>query len=207
MVGRWDNDSNPERGLANTVICPVCLVKVTGDPSTDSADRPTDLLESKDQPRGLRPYSTSNPIKSHAIALYPYYSLTDPSTTLLIQSQSDLPIRLTNALDLSYTHATYPWIHPMTEAYLAPHSLIFTQNGTHFVAGEKEQLAVFDITRTGEGPYARHATRSSKKMRKATGEAGVGLKGLVASLAINNETILAAGTTGRQIGLWATSGV
>lgn len=50
-------------------------------------------------------------------------------------------------------------------------------------------------------------TRAGKAERKLTGEAGVGLAGLVTALAIGADGTLAAGTTGRQVGLWSSSGL
>jgi len=168
---------------------------------------PSDLLEPSDNPRSLTAYSTAQPIHSYASAVYPFYSLQDTSTTLVLQSQHDLPIRLINALSLSFTHASYPYVHPTTEAFICPSSLLFTQAGTHFVAGGKECLAVFDISRNGEGPVTRFATRVSKNTRRLYGESSVGLGGIVSALSLNLDDVLAAGTTRGQIGLWEAGGL
>lgn len=130
----------------------------------------------------------------------------DPCTTLLLTSLTDLPIRLTNTLDLNYSHATYKWINPLREEFLAPHSLLFTYDGSRFIAGGVERIAVFDLNRDGEGPVSEIQTRKSKKIRKY-GERDIGLARFISSLAASPyDRTLAAGTTQRQVGLWANDG-
>lgn len=167
---------------------------------------PTELLDCPEQTLHLQPYATSSYAKTHATVLYPYYDLSTTSTTLLLQSRKDLPIRLNNTLDLDFSHASYPWIDADTEAFNAPHSLVFTSEGQHFVAGAKEKLAIFDISRSGEGPMMEMRTRAGRAERKLVGESCIGLAGLVSALSIGPDGTLAAGTTSRQVGLWSGSG-
>ncbi|GAM88605.1 hypothetical protein ANO11243_066390 [Dothideomycetidae sp. 11243] len=169
---------------------------------------PTTLLDSHgDDPHQLEPYSTSRPFSSHSFVLYPGFNLQDPRTTLVLQSRADVPIRLTNALDLNYSHASYPLINPTTEAFICPHSLTFTRDCERFVAGAKETIAVFDISRDGQGPVSTFATRSGRKARKSYGEAEIGLSGLVTAMDISGPTTaLAAGSTGAQVAIYDLAG-
>jgi hypothetical protein len=111
---------------------------------------------------------------------------------------------LTNALDLSYTHASYTWQNPLTEAYISPSSLLFIDN-TRFIAGTKDNIALFDIE-VGGGPVNEHPTRKGRKARKLYGADTAGIGGIVSSLALSGDNILAAGTYNRQIGLFENAG-
>jgi len=168
---------------------------------------PVDLLASHERMQELLPYTTSRPRKVLTSCLYPHYSLVDPSTTLLLAACVDIPISLVNAFDHDYKHATYPWFNQMTEEPITPHSLSFTSNGTRFVAGAKERLAVFDVQRPNEGPVLSFTTRKSKRARAAYGEHETPLGGILSALSASTENdILAVGSTERQVGMWAASG-
>lgn len=119
-------------------------------------------------------------------------------------SQPDLPIRLTNALDLAYIHASYTWQNSLTEAYIAPSSLLFVDNN-HFVAGAKDSLAVFDIHNQNT-PIFECPTRKGRKARKLYGADNTGIGGIVSSLALSSDNLLAAGTYNRQVGLFDNAG-
>jgi WD40 repeat protein len=121
-----------------------------------------------------------------------------------LTSQPDLPIRLTNALDLTYTHASYTWQNHLTEAYISPSSLLFVDND-HFVAGAKDSLAVFNI-HSQNAPIYESATRKGRKARKLYGADAAGIGGIVSSLALSCDNILAAGTYNRQVGLFENAG-
>ncbi|KAF2152282.1 hypothetical protein K461DRAFT_278492 [Myriangium duriaei CBS 260.36] len=168
---------------------------------------PTLLAPSTTTPLPLPVYTTSRPCKSYSFALYPHFSLPHPSTTLLLHSRFDTPIRLTNALDLSYSHASYPLVNPTTEAYICPHSLAFTPDGSRFIAGAKESISVFDVSRDGQSPVRTLPTRPGRKARKLYGTASVGMAGYVTALSICAATdVLAAGSTGAQIALYSQGG-
>jgi WD40 repeat protein len=143
-------------------------------------------------------------LKLTSLTLHPAFDVTHPATTLLLTSQPDLPIRLTNALDLAYTHASYTWQNHLTEAYISPSSLLFVDND-HFVAGAKDTLAVFDI-HNQDGPVYEFATRKGRKARKLYGADTSGIGGIVSSLALSSDNILAAGTYNRQVGLFENAG-
>ncbi|KAI4743510.1 hypothetical protein E4T50_06122 [Aureobasidium sp. EXF-12298] len=162
-------------------------------------------IHSDDKPAEVSPYcSATSPLKLTSLTLHPAFDVTNPATTLLLTSQPDLPIRLINALDLAYTHASYTWQNHLTEAYIAPSSLLFVDND-HFVAGAKDTLAVFDI-HNQDGPVYECATRKGRKARKLYGADASGIGGIVSSLALSSDNILAAGTYNRQVGLFENAG-
>ncbi|PGH03495.1 hypothetical protein GX51_04070 [Blastomyces parvus] len=183
---------------------------------TNSADNtirtfvlPTDLLEQGEAPHELEPYHTipsAEPI--YAMAIYPFYGLQDASSTLLLSSVRDHPIRLTSALYPGYS-ASYSLISPTTEAFITPHCILYPPilNGTQFLTGSDSLICLFDVSRPGtDGPVSRLQTIPSKRKKIVGG--GVGMKGIVSTMAINpsGDGILAAGTFTRHIGLYASNG-
>ncbi|THZ03431.1 hypothetical protein D6C95_03751 [Aureobasidium pullulans] len=158
-----------------------------------------------EKPAIVSPYcSAPSPIKLSSFTLHPAFDVTNPASTLLLTSQPDLPLRLTNALDLSYTHASYTWQNPLTEAYISPSYLLFIDN-TRFIAGTKDNIALFDIE-VGGGPVNEYPTRKGRKARKLYGADTAGIGGIVSSLALSGDNILAAGTYNRQVGLFENAG-
>lgn len=103
--------------------------------------------------------------------------------------------------------ASYPFINVTTEAYIAPHSLLFDTyggNGNHFFAGSESEIGIFDINRSGQGPMSRMKTIPSRRKKIVGG--GVGMKGIVSALALSSNGMLAAGTFGRWVGLYGSGG-
>ncbi|EEH22372.2 hypothetical protein PABG_04583 [Paracoccidioides brasiliensis Pb03] len=183
---------------------------------TNSADNsirtfvlPADVLEDRKAPHELEPYHTipsSEPI--YATAIYPFYTLQDPSSTLLLSSVRDHPIRLNSAFHPGFL-ASYSLISPTTEVFIAPHSILYPHslNGTHFLTGSDSLICLFDVSRSGkDGPVSRLLTIPSKRKKIVGG--GVGMKGIVSTMAISpaGDGILAAGTFTRYIGLYASNG-
>ena len=169
---------------------------------------PTTLLNDEGECQTLTPYALSDPIKIRTSALYPGFRLAESSTTVALQARTDLSTRLVNVLDYNYVHACYPWINNSTEEIITPHALLFRPDGTRFVAGAKECIALFDLSRAVEGPLQYHRTRRSKNTRQAYGESDTPLSGIVNALAISPANgLLGAGSTERQIGLWDAGGV
>lgn len=170
---------------------------------------PVDLLEPETgHAHQLKSYATSSSFKSYCFALYPGFDLQDLSTTLVLQSRIDGPVRLTNVLNLDYIHASYPLVNPTTESFVCPQALAFTPDGTRFVAGSKESIAVFDIHGNGEGPISSFPTRPGRKARQLYGVSDVGLAGIINSLTISTSTsVLAAGSTGGQVALYDQAGL
>ncbi|QKX58140.1 uncharacterized protein TRUGW13939_05261 [Talaromyces rugulosus] len=183
---------------------------------TNSADNhirtfilPPDLLEEREQPLQLEPYSTipsTEPV--YATAIYPFFSLQDPSTTLVVSSVRDHPIRLSSAL-APQTLGTYSLVNPTTEAFITPHSILYPSHlgGSHFITGSDSLICIFDVSRPGnEGPVTRLPTIPSKRKQIVGG--GVGMKGIVSALAMNpaGDGILAAGTFTRHVALYGSRG-
>ncbi|KAJ6118589.1 hypothetical protein N7471_013209 [Penicillium samsonianum] len=182
---------------------------------TDSADHsirtwilPPDLLEDKPMHQ-ISPYSTLPSVEpTYATAIYPFYNLQDPSTTLFLSSVRDHPIRLSSALAPTSV-ASYSLVNPMTEAFITPHSMIYpsTMGGTHFLTGSDSLICLFDVSRTGaQGPISSMPTIPSKRKQIVGG--GIGMKGIVSALALNpsGDGILAAGTFTRHVGLYSSNG-
>ncbi|KAJ5195803.1 hypothetical protein N7449_006282 [Penicillium cf. viridicatum] len=182
---------------------------------TDSADHsirtwilPPDLLEDKPIHQ-ISPYSTLPSAEpTYATAIYPFYNLQDPSSTLFLSSVRDHPIRLSSALAPTSV-ASYSLVNPMTEAFITPHSIIYpsTMGGTHFLAGSDSLICLFDVSRTGaQGPVSSMPTIPSKRKQIVGG--GIGMKGIVSALALNpsGDGILAAGTFTRHVGLYSSNG-
>jgi len=182
------------------------VITYNDDRRTRSFLFPHDVFEATETITDLAPYSISRPKTSFASTFYPHYDVNNPSTTLILQSQADLPIRLINTSDLSYTHASYPWQHSKTEAWVTPNSLTFAKDGRRFIAGAKEKLAIFDIEQDGQEPVRQFQTRQPKKVRKQYGDAGFELSGFVTALSVSANGVLAAGTTEGQIALYDAEG-
>lgn len=176
-----------------------CLITNSADNMIRTFVVPPDLLDEEKRSHKLIPYSiTTSPEPVKAYDCYDGYDLASSTTALVLSSQRDLPIRLSNALDGSKV-ASYPLINPTTEAFISPHSLQFSRGGSHFVAGSDNLLSVFDASRVGEGPISYLPTSPKKSV--------MGMKGIVSALDFEvNSGILAAGTFSRHVGLYDNGG-
>lgn len=167
--------------------------------------RPPDLLEEGHNPPALTAYSTlpaAEPV--NALVIYPGFDLRDPSVTLLLSSHRDHPIRLNSALTPQLV-ASYPLVNPTTEAFISPHSLLFTADGTRFLAGSESLLSIYDLSRPGEGPIG--SFRTGRKKRSNFTDSGMSMTGILSALAIEEQSgILAVGTFSRYIGLYDSRG-
>ncbi|KAH7355139.1 WD40-repeat-containing domain protein [Rhexocercosporidium sp. MPI-PUGE-AT-0058] len=185
---------------------------------TSSADNtirtfvlPPTLLDSS-SPQPLTPYASHTlPTPINCLTLYPYFTLSDPSTTLYLSTPSSLPIRLLNALNpLSTPLATYNLISPTTEAYHTPASLLWSSQN-YFLAGTDCLIAHFDVSRSGQGPVTRLPTIPSKRHKMKGG--GVGMRGIVSAMSQQPSPenadvgMLAAGTWTRWVGLYDMGGL
>ncbi|KAF2276187.1 WD40 repeat-like protein [Westerdykella ornata] len=184
-----------------------------------------DILSTR-EPRPLTPYasfSSLDPI--WAFAAHPSFSLEDPSTTLVLVSRPNSYIKLHNALwdvsnksnpgnapsttptpiDISTPIANYRLVNHLREEVLAPSSLIFNNSGTHFLAGHKDTISVFDTTHTYEPVLTIRTSPQAHNALRLNGAAGY--KGVVTSLAIEPTSgMLAAGTRARAVGLHDAEG-
>ena len=169
---------------------------------------PPNLLDGSDEPHALVSHvflSSASTIQAYSIQ--PHYKLQDPSTTLVLSSSSDLPITLSNALHTDSTCAKYPFVNPTTEAYIAPSSLLWTGDGTHFVAGSSNKLAIFDASYPGSGPVLTHKTALGRREARVKGaDPNRRCKGTITALSTNSDGILAAGTRERNLALYAQEG-
>ncbi|EEH05592.1 guanine nucleotide-binding protein [Histoplasma capsulatum G186AR] len=186
-----------------------CVITNSADNTIRTFVLPTDLLEQRDQPHELEPYHTIPSTEpSYAMAIYPFYRLQDASSTLLLSSVRDHPIRLTSALYPGFS-ASYSLVSPTTEAFITPHSILYppSLSGTQFLTGSDSLICLFDVSRPGkDGPVSRLQTIPSKRKKIVGG--GVGMKGIVSTMSISpsGDGVLAAGTSTRYIGLYASNG-
>lgn len=176
---------------------------------TSSADNtlrsfvlPPDLL-TPPHPQKLQPYTVHrSPEPLYATAFHPSYNLQEPSTCLALASPRSLPIRLFSPFTADRILASYPLVSPTTEAWIAPHSLLFNpQEVNTFVAGSESCVSVFDVNMNGDMPVRRMHTTSSRR-GGAGGRGGQGMKGIVSALGMSSEGMLAAGTYSRWVGLY-----
>ena len=162
---------------------------------------PPDLLSpEREPPHILTPYSVQQaPEPVYATDFHPAYNLQEPSTCLVMASIRSLPIRLFSPFAPGIL-ASYPLVSPTTEVYITPCSLLFSpENANHFFAGSDSRLSIFDLNRNGEGPISTLHTTPSR--RHHTAAAG-GMKGILSTLAMSSDGILAAGTFSRWVGLY-----
>jgi telomerase Cajal body protein 1 len=125
------------------------------------------------------------------------------TTTLVLLSIPELPIRLCNALALdSPQFHSYTYIHPPTEAFVSPHSLAFDNDATHFLAGADSEIAVFDISRPGNPPVQRFKLRKDYPTSMTWSLS----RGIVSALDMSVDQVIAVGTFGRGIGLFSSGG-
>jgi WD40 repeat protein len=184
--------------------------------SADNAIRtfilPSNLLDAPTKPITLIPYTTHTyPGSINCLSPYPLFTLSDTSTTLYLSTPNALPIRLTHALSPSpIPVSSYPLISPTTEAYYTPSSLLWS-SPVSFFAGTDSLVALFDVSRNGEGPISRMPTIPSKRHKMKGG--GVGMRGIVSALSMQpspgnaDAGMLAAGTWTRWVGLYDMAGM
>lgn len=184
--------------------------------SADNAIRtfilPPNLLDASRKPITLVPYTAHTyPSSINCVSPYPVFTLSDTSTTLYLSTPNALPIRLTNALSSSPVPiSTYPLMSLTTEQYYTPSSLLWSSSA-HFLAGTDCLVALFDVSRNGDGPISRMPTIPSKRHKMKGG--GVGMRGVVSALSMQpslenaDAGMLAAGTWTRWVGLYDMAGM
>ena len=148
-----------------------------------------------------------SPSNVQSYALYPNFDLENPSTTVALSAARDLPISLVNVLHMNTVHATYPLIHPTTEAYISPNCIAWSRDGSRFITGSMNQISVFDSSYDGSGPILKHKTVSGKTEKKRFGGSTIhSCTGIFNALSISPDGLLAAGTMQRQVTLYANEG-
>ncbi|KAI4660403.1 uncharacterized protein J4E78_005106 [Alternaria triticimaculans] len=179
------------------------------------------LTQTNAQP--LTPYASlrsADPI--WAFAVNPLFNLQDASSTTVLISRRDAYISLHNALwstlqkhiednqisgpvDISTPLASYKLINNLTEAVIAPLSLAYSTTATHFFAGSKDEIAIFDLLETDK-PI--HTIRTIPAKRNKLKGGGRGFKGQISALSLSppshtsHDGILAAGSRTRYIGIY-----
>lgn len=174
-------------------------------------------------PQPLTPYASlrsADPI--WAFAVNPLFHLQDASSTTVLISRRDTYISLHNALwptsqkhsedtqtrgpvDISTPLASYKLINNLTEAVIAPLSLAYSTTATHFFAGSKDEIAIFDLLETDK-PI--HTIRTIPAKRNKLKGGGRGFKGDISALSLSPPTpashdgLLAAGSRTRYIGIY-----
>lgn len=173
----------------------------------------------------MTPYASFSSLDPFwAFAAHPSFTLQDPSTTLVLVSRPNSYIKLHNALwdiskdpstyataspstpiDISTPVANYRLINPLREEVIAPSSLVFNTSGTHFLAGHKDTISIFDMTHTYAPLFSIRTSPPAHNALRLNGAAGY--KGVVTSLAIAPTSgMLAAGTRARTVGLHDAEG-
>ncbi|KAI6084600.1 hypothetical protein F4821DRAFT_168843 [Hypoxylon rubiginosum] len=173
---------------------------------------PEDLLSpTANRPLKLVPQATIQlPEPSNVLAGAPYFRLAEPWTQQLLVSARDHPIQLFYLSSSSpQAHqkpaSSYPLTKARSETFLSATSLVWPGPGTHFVAGSRNLLAKFDVSRAGDEPLLRVKTIPSDRHLSKGG--GVGMRGAVSSLAAQppdgrNASLVAAATWTRWVGLY-----
>ncbi|KAI1107960.1 hypothetical protein F4804DRAFT_347559 [Jackrogersella minutella] len=174
---------------------------------------PEDLLSpTANRPLKLTPQAAiqlSEP--SNVLSSAPYFQLTEPWTQQLLVSSRDHPIQLfylTSSTSPSPA-SSYPLTKTRSETFLTATSLVWPRPGTHFIAGSRNQLAKFDVSRAGAEPVLRVKTIPSERHLSKGG--GVGMRGAVSALAAQppdaaHASLVAAGTWTRWVGLYDFAG-
>ncbi|KAI1383424.1 uncharacterized protein F4822DRAFT_77409 [Hypoxylon trugodes] len=174
---------------------------------------PQDLLSpTAIRPLALNPQSTIQlPEPSNVLSGAPYFHLAEPWTQQLLVSARDHPIQLFYLSPTSPSSpppkpaSSYPLTKARSETFLTATSLVWPAPGTHFIAGSRNLLAKFDVSRTGEEPLVRIKTIPSERHLSKGG--GVGMRGDVSALSAqppdaSYASLLAAGTWTCWVGLY-----
>ncbi|KAH8201099.1 hypothetical protein TruAng_004726 [Truncatella angustata] len=175
---------------------------------------PSDLLEARSEPLSLSPQA-SVPLgdRTNVLASAPYFNLSQAYTNQILVSSRDHPIQLFYLFPPSHdgspaTHtaaSAYPLTKAHSETFETANSLLWPSPGSHFIAGCKNFIAKFDVSRTGEEPLLRIKTIPSERHLSKGG--GVGMRGTISTLSAQPSEdgysgLTAAGTWTRWIGLY-----
>lgn len=204
MDSGWDKFSDCERGLRRPDVYRVSVLEVMQLLAAHQPldDRPPDLLDEKTEPLSLQPYSLYHyPESIYSTAIYPWMNLQDPATCLVLVSTPDHPLTVQSLVYPSWTQS-YPNIDDSTERYLPAYSLAFTPTPPHFLAGSDSRICLFDLNRPGCGPVSTMRTTPSRGA-PLTSER---MRGIVSSMSVSSDGILAAGTFGGAVGLYDSEG-
>lgn len=183
-----------------------CVITNSSDNCIRTLIIPPELLETRDRPLLLEPYSVIHSRESaDALACYPNYNLSDTPTALILSTVNEHPIRLNSALTGDLV-ASYPLVDPNTEAYIKPKSLIFTVDSRCFIAGSESLISTFDLSYPGTEPLS--SIKTGPRSRKSSWyNPALSLRGSISALAIDDQFhVLAAGSLSRQVALYDLAG-
>jgi len=175
--------------------------------------------------RSLEPYAqftSSDPI--WAFAANPLFDANDPNSTHVLVSRRDRYITLHNALwdvsqpdqtsasaptdpplDICTPIASYKLINHLTEAVTAPLSLTYSHTRTHFFAGARNTIHIFDLSCPDDPIHSIPTIPSARSKLKGGGR---GFKGWISALTSSQpstfaqEGLLTAGARTRHIGIY-----
>lgn len=127
---------------------------------------------------------------------FPHSRSDDPARYCFATAVKDHPVHLLDATD-GRLRASYPLVDHR-ERMVAPHSMLFSQDGTSLYASHEGAIEIFDISRPG-CPGERYKTSPKRRSRD-------GLKGIISTLASDptRTGLLAAGSFSGQIGIYDT---
>ncbi|GAA5855811.1 hypothetical protein JCM8547_000366 [Rhodosporidiobolus lusitaniae] len=172
-----------------------CVLAAAEDRSLSLFPLPSDGFSSP----SLVPSWTHQPSNSLlSTAWYPGASLHDPAMFAFAAAVKELPIHLLDGNDRR-VRASYPIVDHV-ERFVAPHSMLFSLDGSSLYCGFDNAIEIFDVSVPGAAGFRLNTskTRSSRD----------GQKGIVSSLASsysNSSHFLAAGTFSGSIGLYDPS--
>lgn len=173
----------------------------------------------------LKPYAkftSADPI--WAFAANPLFDVNDANSTHVLVSRRDRYITLHNALwdiskvdneriatstktavDISTPLTSYKLVNSLTEAVTAPSSLAYSHSGTHFFAGTRNSIHIFDLEYPDEPTHTISTIPSARSKLKGGGR---GFKGVVTALTLSpptlfsNDGMLTAGARTRHVGIY-----
>ncbi|ORY15614.1 WD40-repeat-containing domain protein [Clohesyomyces aquaticus] len=209
---RWEEEGLEEahdRGVGQKVSSPrhvscVQQAELSADGScimTSDYDRTASVYILSDQNTALFfKASLKCPEPIWALTSYPYFTTSDPDTSLILLSTRANFISLHDISSQASIYnkiCAYNNIDPLNETLRVPHSLLFTSSGTTFLAGSQNLISLYDIN-DSSAPVSAFRTHSKDDPQ--------GYRGIVSALSISTDGILAAGTWTRYVGLYDAEG-
>ena len=131
----------------------------------------------------------------------------------MLYAARDTPIQLRSALDLDHgIYATYSWTNQYTEAFIAPKSMVFTADASHFVAGSVSEFAIHDVNRPSAAAVRLRKTSKSRYATKTfcpdPTSSSTPPNSIITAMDINtSDDVLAIGSNTRNVALYADHGM
>ncbi|GAA5913377.1 hypothetical protein JCM6882_004104 [Rhodosporidiobolus microsporus] len=183
-------------------VCPdgSCVLAAGDDRSLSLFTLPSTSAPASPAP--LNPYWTHLPSDTLlSTAWYPGASSADPSMFAFAAAVKDHPVTLLDGFERR-VRASYPIVDHV-ERFVAPHSMVFSPDGTSLYCGFENAIEIFDVSTPGAAGHRLNTTptRSSKS----------GQKGIISALAFSpagtssGSPVLAAGSFAGTVGLYDPS--